>query len=103
MPTTSQKHFPCSTVPNPTDSSKDVNPVAPDMLSPQDVARRLGVCTKTALQLMRELPHVCISRDMYSARKRIRITKHTLEGFINGEIERKLYEEAEEELTDVSN
>ena len=59
------------------------------ILKPADVAKRLDISERTAQQLMHELPHISISRDMYSARKRVRITEHTLEDYISVRIDRK--------------
>ena len=68
------------------------------ILAPADVAERLGVSERTALQLMSELPHICVSRSIISTRKRLRITEQTLEEFQNGKIKRKPYGKEEEEV-----
>ena len=60
-----------------------------DLLSTKDVARRLGVCEKTAKNIMKELPHISLSNDIYSGKKRIRITEKTLLEFKYGIIDRK--------------
>ncbi len=60
-----------------------------DLLSPKEVARRLGVCEKTALNIMKELPHITVSNDLYSGKKRIRITEKTLYDYKYGIIDRK--------------
>ena len=89
MPLTNQKRFPTPVEPGSIDSTKDENTKSPVLLSPKDVASRLGVCSKTALSIMKELPHVSISKDMYSGKNRIRITEKTLVDFENGIITRK--------------
>ena len=38
---------------------------------------------------MHELPHINVSRDLYSTRKRLRITEQTLEDYMSGKIERR--------------
>ena len=73
-----------------------------DLLSPEDVARRLGVCTKTATRIMKELPHVCVSLGISSRKKRIRITERTLNDFKEGRIERSSIENDEEGSNDDS-
>lgn len=60
-----------------------------DLLSSKEVARCLGVCDKTAKTIMKELPHISVSNDLYSGKKRIRITEKTLLDFKYGIIERK--------------
>ena len=89
MPTTSQKCFPGPAESDSIDSAKNVTTASPVLLSPKDVASRLGVCSKTALSIMKELPHVSISKDMYSGKNRIRITEKALVDFENGIITRK--------------
>ena len=59
-------------------------------LSQADVAKRLGISERTAMQMMIELPHVVISRDLYSSRKRVRITEQTYNDFMRGKVERKI-------------
>lgn len=60
-----------------------------NILTPGEVARRLGVSENTALQLMSELPHINVNRDLYSGKKRIRITEQTYEAFVTGKITRR--------------
>ena len=59
-----------------------------DLLSPKEVAKRLGVCEKTAKSIMKELPHITISSDLYSGKKRIRITEKTLYDYKYGKLGR---------------
>ncbi len=59
------------------------------LLTPVEVAERLNVCVKTAIRLMKELPHVSVSMDLYSSKQRLRITEQTLEDYKCGRIERK--------------
>ncbi len=63
--------------------------ISSDLLSPEEVAKRLGVCVKTATSIMKELPHISISKNMYSGKKRIRITEKTFSDFKDGVISRK--------------
>ncbi len=65
------------------------NATPPRLLTPTDVAARLNVSERTALQMIHELPHINVSRDLYSTRKRIRITEQVLEDYVSGKIERK--------------
>ena len=59
------------------------------LLTPAEVAARLNVCVKTAVRLMKELPHISVSTDLYSSKQRLRITEQTLEDFKCGRVERK--------------
>lgn len=65
------------------------NVTPPRLLTPTDVAARLNVSERTALQLIHELPHINVSRDLYSTRKRVRVTEQVLEDYVCGKIERK--------------
>ena len=59
------------------------------ILTPAQVAARLGVSTPTAIQLIRELPHINISQNQYSRKPRLRITEETLNDYLAGKITRK--------------
>lgn len=97
-----EQYLPDEPEKNLNDVENDVHPTRdPDLLSTKDVARILCVCEKTALSIMKELPHICISQNLLSARKRILITVQTLNDFLEGRIERKPYEDMEEEPNDV--
>ena len=73
-----------------TNTENRVSNVTPTrVLTPADVAARLGIARRTAQQLMHELPHINVSRDLYSTRKRLRITEQTLEDYMSGKIERR--------------
>ena len=39
--------------------------MTPVLLSPKDVAGRLGVCERTAKRIMMELPHILVRMDLY--------------------------------------
>ena len=73
-----------------TNSGKRVtNVTAPGILTPTEVAKRLCVSENTAIRIMLELPHINVSRDLYSGKKRIRITESTFNDFAAGKISRK--------------
>ena len=65
-------------------------------LTPSEVAHLLGVSENTAIRIMTELPHLNVSRNIDSKRRRVRITRQILEDFLNGKIERKPNEEEED-------
>ena len=65
------------------------------LLSPKDVAERLGVCDRTAKRIMMELPHVLVSMEMYCNKKRVRITEETFENYARGIIARRRLRRAE--------
>ena len=65
------------------------NVMPPVLLTPLEVAARLNISERTAVQIMKELPHVNVSMDMYSSKRRIRITEKTYADFANGVITRK--------------
>ncbi len=69
-------------------------------LTPSDVVQQLGVSENTAIRIMKELPHINVSRNIGSTRRRIRITKQIMDDFLNGMIERKPYEEEEDIIND---
>ncbi len=72
-----------------TNSKGRVTNVTPLILTPEEVAKRLSVSANTAIQVMLELPHINVSRDLYSGKKRIRITESTFDDFVSGRITRK--------------
>jgi len=72
---------------NPENRASNVTP--PILLTPLEVAARLRVSEKTAVRIMQELPHVNVSMDLYSGKKRIRITEKTYADFTNGVIGRR--------------
>ncbi|MBQ6174181.1 MAG: hypothetical protein IJK28_06120 [Clostridia bacterium] len=65
------------------------NVTPPILITPLELASRLNVSEKTAIRVMKELPHVNVSMDMYSGKQRIRITEKTYADFANGLITRK--------------
>ena len=65
------------------------NVIPPALLTAMEVARRLEVSERTAIQIMKELPHINVSLDMYSGKQRLRITEQTYNDFVNGVITRK--------------
>ncbi len=68
---------------------ENLSPQSSDLLTPSDVAKRLGVGEKTAISVMRGLPHVNVSMEIYSKKKRLRITERVFFAYRNGEIQRK--------------
>ncbi len=58
------------------------------VLTPADVAEYLGISKKAARQLMHELPHMNVSWNIDSPRKRLRIAEQTLNDYLDGKIER---------------
>ncbi len=90
MSMTNNQHLSEESQTNQNDQKERKNPeISSDLLSPEEVAKRLGVCVKTATSIMKELPHVSISKNMYSGKKRIRITEKTFRDFKDGVISRK--------------
>ena len=65
------------------------NVTPPILITPLELASRLNVSEKTAIRVMKELPHVNVSMDMYSGKQRIRIMEKTYADFANGLIPRK--------------
>ncbi len=65
------------------------NVTPPILITPLELASRLNVSEKTAIRVMKELPHINVSMDMYSGKQRIRITEKTYADFANGLITRK--------------
>ena len=66
------------------------------ILTPTDVAKRLGIPERAALRLMHDLPHANVSRNLNSKRKRLRITEQTLEDYLSGRIEREPFNDKED-------